>query len=167
VLKQGSVKAIRQTVSPPNSDSPVPNILAVHPRDSVPRAWTSGSAQHRPLRKQKWARRANFQTTLAHSRQKEAGRRQAGRQCCPSVPHGHTIARNRKEKTAPSARPRHRKKAMMAPAVSASAGCTFLKEGGRDYFRMMHEDLAASPCWPEVSPYARKGPQPSSPQLQD
>lgn len=48
-----------------------------------------------------------------------------------SVHLGHTIARNRKEKTAPRARPRDRKKAMMAPAVSASAGFTFLKEGGK------------------------------------
>lgn len=45
--------------------------------------------------------------------------------------HGHTIARNRKEKTAPSARPRDRKKAMMAPAVSASASFTFLEKGAR------------------------------------
>lgn len=49
--------------------------------------------------------------------------------------HGHTIARSRKEKTAPSARPRLKKKVMMAPAVSASAGFTFLKEGRQDYLR--------------------------------
>lgn len=50
--------------------------------------------------------------------------------------HGHTIDRHRKEETAPSARPRDRKKAMMAPAVSASAGFTFLKAGGQGFLRM-------------------------------
>lgn len=64
-----------------------------------------------------------------------------------SVHLGHTIARNRKAKTAPSARPRDRKKAMMDPAVSASAGCTFLKEGGKEgYLRM-----APTPAPPRAS----------------
>lgn len=38
------------------------------------------------------------------------------------------IARKAKDRAAPRARPRDRKKAMMAPAVSASWGATFLEE---------------------------------------
>lgn len=67
------------------------------------------------------------------------GKSRASAVLCPS---GHTIARNRKEKTAPSARPRDRKKAMMAPAVSASAGLTFLKDRGK-----------ATLGWPLIQPH--------------
>lgn len=55
----------------------------------------------------------------------ETSRKQAVQFLCPHRV-GHTSALNKKDNTAPRARPRHRKKDMMFPAVSASAGLTFL-----------------------------------------
>lgn len=125
--------------------------MSIH-RGSLLGAWMPGPAQ--AMSKQKMARQENLQRTPAHP---QRGRQeQAAGAILPSI-RGHTIARNRKEKTAPSARPRDRKKAMMAPAVSASAGFTFLKEGGRADFRTSLTPVpcptqSISFCWPTCLP---------------
>lgn len=95
--------------------------LSIH-RGSLLGAGMLSPAQ--AVRKQQSARREILQATPAHN-EGGSGQELMARAVLPSIL-GHTIARNKKEKTAPSARPRERKKAMMAPAVSASAGFTFL-----------------------------------------
>lgn len=98
----------------PNVGTPFHSDPQAHSVPSLARA----ERKHTPHSKR------NLQSTPAHLWKEEW--EQAANTVFPAVRHGHTIARNRKEKIAPSARPRDRKKAMMAPAVSASAGFTFL-----------------------------------------